>query len=66
MVEIGDRAAKGRACGNLGNVNYLLGNFLRAVHFHQERLKIAQEFGDRAAGILKIIQFVFPCMLNNM
>ena len=35
MVEIGDRAAQGRACGNLGNVHYLLGNFSRAIHFHQ-------------------------------
>jgi len=49
MIEIGDRAAQGRACGNLGNVHYLLGNFARAIHFHQERLKIAREFGDRAA-----------------
>ena len=49
MVEIGDRAAQGRACGNLGNVHYLLGNFSRAIHFHQERLKIAKEFSDRAA-----------------
>jgi hypothetical protein len=24
MLEIGDRAAQGRACGNLGNVHYLL------------------------------------------
>ena len=40
MIEIGDRAAQGRACGNLGNVHYLLGNFSRAIHFHQERLKI--------------------------
>ena len=54
MVEIGDRAAQGRACGNLGNVHYLLGNFSRAIHFHQERLKIAREFGDRAAGTSKI------------
>lgn len=49
MIEIGDRAAQGRACGNLGNVHYLLGNFARANHFHQERLKIAREFGDKAA-----------------
>ena len=47
MVEIGDRAAQGRACGNLGNVHYLLGNFSRAIHFHQERLKIAKEFRYR-------------------
>lgn len=49
MVEIGDRAAQGRACGNLGNVHYLLGNFSRAIHFHEERLKIAKEFSDKAA-----------------
>ena len=49
MEEISDRAAQGRACGNLGNVHYLLGNFSKAIHYHQERLKIAKEFGDRAA-----------------
>ena len=55
MVEIGDRAAQGRACGNLGNVHYLLGNFSRAIHFHQERLKIAKEF--RYRNIVYIIGF---------
>jgi len=49
MVEIQDRAAQGRACGNLGNVHYLLGDFAKAIHYHQERLKIAREFGDRSA-----------------
>lgn len=49
MVEIGDKAAQGRACGNLGNVHYLLGNFPRAIQYHTERLKIAHEFGDKAA-----------------
>jgi len=44
-----DRAAQGRACGNLGNVHYLLGDFTKAIHFHEERLKIAREFGDRSA-----------------
>jgi len=49
MVEIQDRAAQGRACGNLGNVHYLLGDFARAIHYHEERLKIAREFSDRSA-----------------
>ena len=49
MKEIGDKAAQGRACGNLGNVHYLLGNFSLAIHYHNERLKIAKEFGDKAA-----------------
>lgn len=34
--EIGDKAAQGRACGNLGNTNYLLGNFSAAIRYHEE------------------------------
>ncbi len=49
MRELVDRAAQGRACGNLGNTHYLLGNFTQAIRFHQERLNIAREFGDKAA-----------------
>jgi len=49
MVEIQDRAAQGRACGNLGNVHYLLGDFSKAIYYHEERLKIAKEFSDRSA-----------------
>ncbi|XP_037079847.1 G-protein-signaling modulator 2-like isoform X2 [Pollicipes pollicipes] len=49
MVELGDRSAQGRACGNLGNTHYLLGNFTLAISYHQQRLKIAKEFGDKAA-----------------
>ncbi|XP_069670848.1 G-protein-signaling modulator 2 isoform X2 [Periplaneta americana] len=49
MQELNERAAQGRACGNLGNTYYLLGNFQQAIHYHEERLKIAREFGDRAA-----------------
>ncbi|KAK3581458.1 hypothetical protein CHS0354_031783 [Potamilus streckersoni] len=49
VQELGDRAAQGRACGNLGNTHYLLGNFSQAIIYHQERLAIAKEFGDKAA-----------------
>uniref|UniRef100_A0A3B4CM69 G-protein-signaling modulator 2 n=1 Tax=Pygocentrus nattereri TaxID=42514 RepID=A0A3B4CM69_PYGNA len=49
VKELGDRAALGRTCGNLGNTQYLLGNFRSAVASHQQRLLIAKEFGDRAA-----------------
>ncbi|CAG0902400.1 unnamed protein product [Cyprideis torosa] len=49
MTELDDRAAQGRACGNLGNTHYLLGNFTEAIAFHEERLKIAREFGDKSA-----------------
>ncbi|XP_062929675.1 G-protein-signaling modulator 1-like isoform X1 [Mobula hypostoma] len=49
VKELGDRAAQGRAYGNLGNTHYLLGNYLDAITFHKERLSIAKEFGDKAA-----------------
>nr|XP_033818130.1 G-protein-signaling modulator 1 [Geotrypetes seraphini] len=49
VKELGDRAAQGRAYGNLGNTHYLLGNFSQAIIFHNERLAIAKEFGDKAA-----------------
>lgn len=34
--ELGDRAAEGRAAGNLGNTFYLLGNFTEAINYHQQ------------------------------
>ncbi|XP_045490060.1 G-protein-signaling modulator 2 [Pieris rapae] len=49
MRSVGDRQAAGRACGNLGNTCYLLGDFAKAIRYHKERLRIAQEVGDRAA-----------------
>ncbi|KAF5894038.1 G-protein-signaling modulator 2-like isoform X1 [Clarias magur] len=49
LKEMGDRVAQGRTCGNLGNTQYLLGNFCNAVASHQQRLLIAKEFGDLAA-----------------
>lgn len=36
VKDLGDRAAQGRACGNLGNTHYLLGNFELAIMFHEE------------------------------
>ncbi|EFN60490.1 G-protein-signaling modulator 2 [Camponotus floridanus] len=47
--ELEDSAAQGRACGNLGNTFYLLGDFQQAIYYHNERLKIAREFGDKPA-----------------
>ncbi|XP_067940702.1 G-protein-signaling modulator 2-like [Watersipora subatra] len=49
VQELGDRAAEGRAAGNLGNTFYLLGNFTEAINFHKQRLAIGKEFGDTAA-----------------
>lgn len=36
VKELGDRAAQGRAYGNLGNTHYLLGNFMEAIKFHRQ------------------------------
>lgn len=36
MKDLNDRAAVGRACGNLGNTYYLLGNFKEAIQYHEE------------------------------
>ncbi|KAG5896344.1 hypothetical protein JTB14_005824 [Gonioctena quinquepunctata] len=49
MQDLGDIAAQGRACGNLGNTYYLLGDFAQAIRYHEERLSIARQFGDKAA-----------------
>uniref|UniRef100_A0A3P8ZV50 G protein signaling modulator 2 n=1 Tax=Esox lucius TaxID=8010 RepID=A0A3P8ZV50_ESOLU len=49
VKDLGDRAAQGRTYGNLGNTQYLLGNFRNAVASHEQRLQIAKEFGDRSA-----------------
>ncbi|XP_050295465.1 G-protein-signaling modulator 2 isoform X2 [Anthonomus grandis grandis] len=49
MRDLGDVAAQGRACGNLGNTHYLLGDFGEAVKYHAERLSIARQFGDKPA-----------------
>uniref|UniRef100_A0A1A8MNC3 G-protein signaling modulator 1b n=1 Tax=Nothobranchius pienaari TaxID=704102 RepID=A0A1A8MNC3_9TELE len=38
VKELGDRAAQGRAYGNLGNTHYLLGNFVEAIKFHRQLL----------------------------
>ena len=45
--ELGDRAAQGRACGNLGNTHYLLGNFETAIQFHTE---VREEEGGGGGG----------------
>jgi len=39
---LGERNALGRACGNLGNIYYLLGNFEVAIKYHKEVRKPCQ------------------------
>lgn len=45
MHDLNDRAAEGRAYGNLGNTHYLLGSFEKAVQYHEE------------ASLIKILNF---------
>ena len=45
---MGDRLGEGCAYGNLGNAFESLGDFKRAIEYHQNRLSIAKQVGDRA------------------
>lgn len=44
-----DHVAMGRAYGNLGNTQYLLGNFEAAVESHKKRLELAKQTNDKSA-----------------
>ena len=46
--EIGDRSGEGAAYGNLGCAYQSLGDYQKAIEYHEKRLKIAQEIGDRS------------------
>ncbi|WP_204150468.1 tetratricopeptide repeat protein, partial [Leptolyngbya sp. CCY15150] len=45
--EIGDRQGEGNTLGNLGIAYNSLGQYERAIEFHQQYLTIAREIGDR-------------------
>lgn len=53
VKELGDRAAQGRAYGNLGNTHYLLGNFVEAIKFHRQvrNPHFIHKFQDRTAAM---------------
>lgn len=36
VKELGDHQAQGRTFGNLGNTHYLLGNYKKAIKYHEE------------------------------
>ena len=46
--EIGDRSGEGAAYGNLGNAYRSLGDYRKAIEYHEKFLKIAQEIDDRS------------------
>jgi tetratricopeptide (TPR) repeat protein len=46
-VRLGDRPAEGRTLGNRGLAHFALGEYRRAIEFHEQHLVIAREFGDR-------------------
>ena len=45
---MGDRAGEGSAYGNLGNACQSLGDFQKAIEYHERHLKILKEVGERA------------------
>ena len=46
--EVGFRSGEGSAYGNLGNAYHSLGDFKKAIDYHERHLKIAKEVGDRS------------------
>ncbi|XP_066026205.1 tetratricopeptide repeat protein 28-like [Pocillopora verrucosa] len=45
--EVEDKAGEGRSYGSLGKVYNCLGQFKRAIHYHERHLEIAKEVGDK-------------------
>ena len=47
-IEKDDRTEKGNGYRGLGNPYFSLGDFRKAIEYHEKHLKIAIEIGDRA------------------
>ena len=45
--EIGDRLGEGTSLGNLGIAYYSLGEYRKAIEYHEQHLEISREIGDR-------------------
>ena len=45
---MGDRAGEGSAYGNLGIAYHSLGDFQKAIEYHERQLKISKEVGDKS------------------
>ena len=46
-MEVGDRSEQGRAYTNLGVASHSLGDFQKAIEYHEKDLALAVEIGDR-------------------
>jgi len=45
--QIGDKQGEGNAYGNLGNAYSRLGDYPKAIEYHQKNLEIARQIGDK-------------------
>ena len=43
---MGDVSSEGTACGDLGNDYHKLGDFKKAIHYHERCLEIARKVAD--------------------
>ena len=46
--EVGDEAGEGGTYGNLGTAGQSMGDYRKAIEYHEKQLQIAIEIGDRA------------------
>ena len=56
MRDLGDTQAQGRTIGNLGNTHYLLGNYKKAIKYHEE---VSKKFLDLCTLLKKKNLFFF-------
>jgi tetratricopeptide (TPR) repeat protein len=52
--QIGDRKGEASSLGNLGNAYQSLGEYQRAIDFHQQSLEITRQIGDRRGEALTL------------
>ena len=46
-IEVGDRVGERKVSGNLGNIYFLLGDFPKAIEYHENHLNVPMEVDDR-------------------
>ena len=47
VKEIGDKDSEGKAYTSIGSAYACLGDYKKAIEFHQQSLSIAKEIGDK-------------------